>query len=206
MPSLPWRKALLPLLVGVAALASPAQAQFSEGYRFLDAVKKRDAYKVEQTLNEPGSAIINARDVTSGETALHITITRRDLTWTRYLIQKGANVNARDGKGATPLQLAVNLGFVEGVEELVGRKADLDQPNDAGETPLITALHRRDIAMMRILLKAGADPDRSDNSGRSARDYATLDGRGSPLLGEVEANAKPKGQRAGAKPVYGPSF
>jgi len=206
MRSLPWRKALLPFLAGAAVLASPAQAQFSEGYRFLDAVKKRDGYKVEQALNEPGSTIINARDVTSGETALHIVVARRDLTWTRYLIQKGANVNARDGKGATPLQLAVNLGFIEAVEDLVARKADIDQSNNAGETPLITALHRRDTAMMRILLKAGADPDRADNSGRSARDYAVIDGRGSPLLAEIEASAKPKGQRTGAKPVYGPSF
>jgi ankyrin repeat protein len=58
---------------------------------------------------------------------------------------------------------------------------------------------------MRALLKAGADPDRADNSGRSARDYAALEGRSSPLLGEIETNAKPRGQRTG-KPTYGPSL
>lgn len=187
-------------------MPSPAQAQFSEGYRFLDAVRKKDGQKVEDALNEPGSAIINARDVTSGQTALHIVIARRDLTWTRYLIGKGANVNTRDGRGATPLQLAANLGFLDGVEVLVANRADVDQANDAGETPLITALHRRDVPMMRVLLKAGANPDRADNSGRSARDYAKLDGRSSPLLAEIEANAKPKEQRAGSRPVYGPTF
>ncbi|MCX7676038.1 MAG: ankyrin repeat domain-containing protein, partial [Alteraurantiacibacter sp.] len=30
--------------------------------------------------------------------------------------------------------------------------------------------------IMRVLLQAGADPDRADHSGRSARDYARLRG------------------------------
>lgn len=201
-----FARILLPLLAGALWATSPAQAQFSQGYKFLDAVRKKDGYKVEEALNEPGSTIINARDVTSGETALHIVTARRDLTWMSYLIQKGANVNARDGKGVTPLQLATNLGYLEGVELLVAKKADLDESNDAGETPLISAVHRHDIAMMRVLLKGGADPDRADNSGRSARDYAKLEGRNSPLLSEIETHAKPKSERAGAKAVYGPTM
>lgn len=198
-------RALMPLLAGALVLAGPAQAQFSDGYRFLDAVRKRDGAKVEQALNEPGNALINSKDVSSGDTALHIVVTRRDLVWTRFLIDRGANVNTRNSRGATAMQLAANLGFIEGIQALLEAKADVDQPNDAGETPLITAIHRRDTAMMRLLLKAGADPDRPDNSGRSARDYAQLDGRSSPLLTEIETSAKPKGKR-GSQPVYGPTF
>lgn len=186
--------------------SSPAQAQFSEGYRFLDAVRKKDGQKVEDALNEPGSAIINARDVTSGQTALHIVTARRDVTWLRFLLAKGANVNTRDGRGATPLQMAANLGFIDGVSVLVGAKADVNAANDAGETPLITAVHRRDVPMLRILLKAGADPDRADNSGRSARDYAEIEGRSGPLLSEIQNNAKPKEQRTAPGKVYGPTF
>jgi ankyrin repeat protein len=210
MRSMSWGKALartlIPLAAGVVLMAGPAQAQFSDGYKFLEAVRKRDGYKVEEALNEPGSTIVNARDVTSGDTALHIVVARRDLAWTRFLIQKGANVNTRNGRGSTPLQLAASLGFLEGVAELVAAKADVDQPNDSGETPLMTALHRRDIPMMRILLAAGADPDRADNSGRSARDYAKLEGRSNPLLAEIEKNAKPRGKSAGGQAVYGPTF
>ncbi len=196
------------LAAGLAAIAVPAQAQFSQGYKFLEAVKKKDGLKVEEALNEPGSTIVNTRDATSGQTALHLVTDRRDLTWMTYLIQKGANVNARDAKGVTPLQLAINLGFLEGVQLLVQRKADLNESNDAGETPLISAVHRRDVGMLRVLLAAGADPDRADNSGRSARDYAELDGRGNPLFAEIENSAKAKAASAGskAKAVYGPSF
>jgi ankyrin repeat protein len=196
---------LASLLAGAVLAASPAQAQFSAGFKFLEAVRKKDGNAVEQALNEPGSTIVNTRDSSSGETALHIVTQRRDLTWMSYLIGKGANVNARDGRGVTPLQLASNLGFVDGLDLLVSARARVDEPNDAGETPLMFAVHRRDIAMMRILLKAGADPDRKDNSGRSARDYALLDGRG-PLIAEIEASSRPKGQRAGGGAVYGPAF
>jgi ankyrin repeat protein len=199
-------RVLAPLLAGAVLTASPAQAQFSAGFKFLEAVRKKDGAQVEQALSEPGTTIVNTRDVTSGETALHIVTQRRDLTWMSYLIGKGANVNARDGRGVTPLQLASNLGFVEGIDLLVGAHARVDEPNDAGETPLMSAVHRRDIAMMRILLKAGADPDRKDNSGRSARDYALLDGRSGPLIDVIDASAKPRGQRAGGGAVYGPSF
>jgi ankyrin repeat protein len=196
----------MPLLAGAALLASPAQAQFSAGYQFLDAVKKKEGEKVENALNQPGSTIVNTRDVSTGETALHLVTQRRDITWLTFLLAKGANPNMRDARGTTPLQLASNLGWLDGVELLVGQKARVDDANDAGETPLIFAVHRRDIAMMRTLLKAGADPDRKDNSGRSARDYAVLAGPSGPMVAEIESSTKPKSQRAGNGPSYGPTF
>ena len=55
-----------------------------------------------------------------------------------------------------------------------------------------------------MLVKAGANPDRPDNSGRSARDYAALD-KGSPVLGELEKASK-EAKSAAPKKTYGPSF
>ena len=120
-----------------------------------------------------------------------------------YLLAKGANVNARDFKGATPLVVAANMNYSEGVDLLLARGARVDESSDTGETPLITAVHNRNIGMMRALLKAGADADRADNSGRTARDYAKLDSKGTSLLAEIEANAKPKNP-AGKPKSYGP--
>ena len=197
---------ILSLLAGALIAPGTAQAQFSKSYKFLEAVRKKEGEKVTDALDEPGSNIVNTRDSTTGETGLHIVTARRDLTWMTFLIAKGANVDLRDSRGTTPLQLAVNLGFQEGVNLLIANKARLDEPNAAGETPLISAVHRRDIAIMRQLLKAGSDPERADNSGRSARDYALLDGKGSSLVSEIEGSAKPKGQRAGAQRTYGPAL
>lgn len=190
-------------LAGLVTLsaAAPAVAQFSESYKFLEAVRKKDGEKVTEALADPAQTVVNTRDVTSGETALHIVTNRRDLTWMQFLIAKGANVNVRDAKGMTPVVSAVNANFPEGVELLVDKGARLNDSNNAGETPLITAVHNRNIAVIRLLLKAGADPDRADNSGRSAKDYARL--AGGNLLAEIEANAKPKGDKAKS---YGPKF
>ncbi|MGE3689850.1 MAG: ankyrin repeat domain-containing protein [Novosphingobium sp.] len=193
-------------LAGAMMLPAPATAQFSKGYKFLEAVRKKEGQEVTDLLNEPGTTIVNARDVSSGDTALHIVTQRRDLTWMNFLIGKGANVDMRNEQGATPMQIAVSLGFAEGVEALLKGHAKVDEPGSQGETPLITAVHRRDIAIMRLLLKAGADPDRADNSGRSARDYAMLGGRSSSLVAEIESNAKPKGEQTGTRRSYGPTL
>ena len=196
------------VMAGVMAglgLAMPAQAQFSGSYKFLDAVRKKEGDKVESALSEPGTTIVNTRDVTSGETALHIVTARRDLTWLGYLISHGANVNLRDGQGRTALQVATNLGWRDGVEVLLASKANTEVANDAGETPLISAVHRRDLELVKMLLAASADPDRPDNSGRSARDYATLDGASSAILSAIKSDTKPDAGKAN-KPTYGPTL
>lgn len=201
--ALGWMAAIAAVMGGFG-LSMPAQAQFSDGYKFLEAVRKKEGDKVESALSTVGSTIVNTRDVTSGETALHIVTARRDLTWLTFLLSRGANVNARDGQGRTPLQVATNLGWRDGVALLVERKANTEVANDAGETPLIAAVHRHDVEMTKLLLGAGADPDRSDNSGRSARDYAQLD-QSSAILSAIKTETKPDAHMAN-KPTYGPAL
>lgn len=195
---------VVPALAAGLLFSSPARADFSDGYKFLESVKKKEGEKVEQAIMD-SPQIVNARDVTSGESALHIVTQRRDLTWLSYLVSHGAKVNQADDHGLTPLQLSVNLGWREGAEFLVGNGAQADVANDAGETPLISAVHRHDLQLMKVLLQAGADPDRSDNSGRSARDYAKLEGEGNNLVSTIDTFAK-KGPSKSSKPVYGPVF
>lgn len=195
------------ILVGVGAVmlavGVPAQAQrMSEGFEFLKAVKSRDGNKVTTALEKPGTTVINARDVSSGESALHVVVARRDATWLRFLLGKGATPDVADKAGITPLQLASNLGWADGVEILVGAGASIDGSNAAGETPLISAVHRRDVALVRTLLKAGADPERTDNSGRSARDYAALMGPQSTIMAELDKAKKERAARAAR--AYGP--
>lgn len=196
-------------IAGLGALLSlgvPAAAQtYSDGFKFLEAVKKRDSTTVDELLGKPGSTLVNSRDLSNGRTALHIAVDRRDQQWITFLIGRGANPNLADNRGVTPLMRASQMGFNEGVEVLVAAGARVDNSNDAGETPLILAVHRRDTSMMRTLLGAGADPDRADNSGRSARDYARLEGANSATLAELNRNAKEGGSRA-SRQVYGPSL
>lgn len=178
--------------VAAAMLAtSPVAAQFSDSYNFLKAVKERKGEEAEKFLAEPGTVIINTRDGTTGETALHIVIQRRDSSWLGYLLQKGANPNLADKKGTTPLMLATQLGYVEGIDTLVKKKATVDQTNRSGETALILAVQLRNSEAVRALLKAGANPDKKDSrAGYSARDYAKQDGRASAIAAIIENYGK----------------
>lgn len=198
------RIALIAALLGAIAATPVAAQMFSEGFEFLKAVKDRDGEAVTEALNQPGTTIVNTRDLTSGETAMHIVTARRDAVWIKFLAQRGANPNIRDKKGVSPLQLAVTLGFVEGVEALIKAGAEVEVTDAAGETPLIAAVHRRDVALVRLLLANRGNPDRTDNSGRSARDYARLMTGNSSILAEFEradAARKDKGQAGN----YGPT-
>lgn len=194
-------------IVGVAllAMATPASAQlYSDGYKFLKAVADKDVEVLNQLLDAPGSTVINARDLSTGETGLHIIVhERRDVTWFNLLVQGGANPNIRDKKGVTPLVLASNLGNMVAVEALIRAGAQVDVANNAGETPLMLAIHSSNAALMRLLLEAGANVDRYDNSGRSARDYARANG--GTILSALERYEKDN-SKAASGPSYGPSF
>ncbi len=182
-------KMLSGLLLGLGLMihSVPAAAQFSESYNFLKAVKERDGAEATKFLNRPGSVIVNTRDVSTGETALHIVVARRDATWLGFLLQKGANPNLRDKKGITPLMLATQLRFVDGVKTLLAKKAKIDETNNQGETALIRAVQLRDTELTRILLSEGANPDLTDTlAGLSARDYAARDRRAGSVLAEIE--------------------
>lgn len=203
-----FRKLVLAMaLVGGTAIgaAGALSAQgFSPGYEFLKAVKDRDGDVVNAALSEPGSVVVNTRELRSGRTALHIVTERRDTVWIRFLTRKGANPNIEDVNGVTPLQIASNLGFVEGVELLITAGARVDNANASGETALISAIHRRDVAMARLLLSNGANADHNDNSGRSARDYAALMSGNSRMMDAITRADEDGSETSGSD--YGPSF
>lgn len=194
------------IAAGLFAQAVPAAAQISgPGYKFLEAVRKREGADVDKALGATGSSpVINTQDVTSGDTALHIVAQRRDLEWLRFLLARGADANKANVKGQRPLGIAVSLGWVEGAQILLQQGARADDPGAAGETALITAVHQHDVEMVRVLLKAGASPLRADNSGRSAKDYAALLGADTAIAAEIATAAKAAAERK--KQTYGPSF
>ena len=165
-------------------VAAPVAAQQqSASYKFLQAVRTGDGTAVTQLVEQPGQRIVNTRDVTSGETALHIVVKRGDATYLRYLLSKGADPNIRDNAGNTPMMLAVQGGEPGLIDILALVKANANLGNSGGETPLIRAVQRRDLALVRSLLAAGANPDQTDNvAGMSARDYAKADPRAVPVL------------------------
>ena len=157
------------IAVAAISFSAPAAAQFSDSYNFLKAVDDRDGEEANKFLNRPG------------------VVERKDSTWLAFLLQKGANPDIRDKEGLTPLMLATQLRFVDGVRILLAKGADVNDTNKQGETALIRAVQFRDAELVRLLLANGANPDRADTlAGLSARDYATRDRRAAGILAEIE--------------------
>ncbi len=182
-------------------IAAPAAAQgYSDSYTFLKAVRDRDGSKVQGLISAPGSVVINTHDQSNGDGALHYLVRDRDIVWLNFLLSRGARPDIQNRQGETPLTLAAQLGWTDGADLLLARRASVDLANIRGETPLILAVHKRDLAMVRILLAKGANPKRTDSAaGYSAIDYARQDARAAVILRVLEQAATP------ARAVAGPT-
>ena len=181
------------IIAATALAASPAAAQTTgtPGNDFVDAVKKRDGDKAIGILDAHPHGIVDTKDG-EGNTGLIIAISRSDETWTGYLLNKGADPNLGGKGGDTPLISAARVGFDQAAQWLIALGAKVDATNRMGETALIIAAQQRELPMARMLLDAGANPDRSDSAaGYSARDYATRDPRARDILKLIE-DKKPK--------------
>jgi uncharacterized protein len=175
-------------IMAVLALGSPVLAQFSNSYTFLKAVRESDINKAQTSLSATSGSIINAKDPDTGDTALHIATKRTDAPWMRYLMDNGANPQARDGAGETAMTLAAARGHRDGLIVLIAYRADINAQNENGETPLIKAVQARQEQIVRQLLEAGARTDISDNvTGYTALEHAERDKRAVRIIAMLKA-------------------
>ncbi|MBA3939699.1 MAG: hypothetical protein C0520_00655 [Sphingopyxis sp.] len=199
------RLASLLLVAGAAAgalTAAPALAQFRGGFAFLQAVENRDGSKATDALKEDPT-LVNTRHPDRGETALAIATKRRDIQWVRFLLSKDADPSIADRQGVTPLMHAALINFTDGAEAILDDRAPVDQTNRRGETALILAVQGKNNAMVRLLVRRGANPDKADHiAGMSARAYAKRDDRTGQILALLDA--KPDGALRDNGAVFGP--
>lgn len=190
-------RALVAILLVLTATPLTAQIGFSPAFSFLKAVRERDGAAA-TAATAPGSTVINSRDASSGDGALHILTRARDLTWLGFMLQRGARPDLQSNDGATALLLAAQIGWRDGAERLLLARANPNLPNNQGETPLIYAVRRFDGPMVRLLMANGANPNQTDSlSGNSALDYARQDRRGQALIPILENRAQRPAQVQG---------
>ncbi|MEO7564285.1 MAG: ankyrin repeat domain-containing protein [Sphingomicrobium sp.] len=171
------------------SLAAPAAAQYTnKGMEFVEAVRRGDGDKVVELLQDRPVGLLDSR-AEDGDTALVIALSRRDSEWTGFLLNNGADPELAGKDGNTPLMAAAKAGYLDGSGWLLGLKVKIDSANKAGETALILAVQQRQPRIVQALLKAGANPDKTDHiAGFSARDYAARDPRARDILKIIEAS------------------
>jgi ankyrin repeat protein len=107
----------------------------------------------------------------AGDTALHMAAAALRRPMAELLLARGADVRARNRRGAEPLHYAADANHGDPVAQadiighLVSVGADPDALDASGVAPLHRAVRTRSEAAVRALLEAGADPLRPNKSG-----------------------------------------
>jgi ankyrin repeat protein len=136
-----------------------------------------------------------------GDTALHIAAAAYQKDIATDLIDGGADVRARNRRGAEPLHYAVDgvpgsRTWNPGAQEvtiacLIEAGADPNAVDKSGVTPLHRAVRTRCAAAVRVLLAGGADARRANKRGSTPMLLASQNtGRGGS--GSPEAKAQQK--------------
>jgi ankyrin repeat protein len=135
---------------------------------FYDAAVFGDLQKLSRMV-EADPAIVHSR-VEFEFTALHGVAGEEQLEAAEYLLDHGADPNARNDEGIAPLHAAA---YPEMAELLVRRGADINARSNDGSTPLIVhAAEAERCDVMKTLLELGADVTAKDKWGQSALDIA----------------------------------
>ena len=160
------------LLVTLLTIASLSGAELT----LTDAVKagNRDAVRAMVATPAGKSAVKTAEP--DGTTALHWATRADDGTMARLLIAAGANPNAVNRYGVTPLSLAANNASAELVDLLLKAGADARTVVKDGETVLMAAARTGSPQAVQMLIEHGAVVDaREERMGETALMWAVAE-------------------------------
>jgi len=124
-------------------------------------------------------------------TPLHAAAKAGDATAVKELLSApGANPDARDARGITPLGTAVGFNRSEVVDALLAGGAAVDGTDGKGNTPLHYAAGYGRVDLVKALLAAGADPSAVNEAGQTPADAARTNGEKKALKMLEGASAK----------------
>lgn len=155
-----------------------------------------------------------SRHIYAGDTALHVAAAAHRPEIARTLIGLGADVAARNRRGATPLHYAADgspgshrwnpAHQAETIAVLIASGADANAGDKNGVTPLHRAVRTRSAAAVSALIDDGADARRQNGNGSTAIMLATRQtgrsGSGSPEAKAQQAEIIRLFERHGTSP------
>ncbi len=125
-----------------------------------------------------------------GERIAHACVRRPDLL--QIVLDAGADPEATDERGRTPLHWAARLGMVDSARLLLARGADPDARDHRGRTPLHDACAAGEGGIIDLLIATGADIDARDGEQMTPMMLACANGRAGVLarLADGDADAR----------------
>ncbi|PNP54852.1 hypothetical protein THARTR1_04541 [Trichoderma harzianum] len=125
------------------------------------------------------NATLEDSDSNNGHTPLMCAVQGKHQKIVSLLLEKGSKVDSKDKEGRTPLIMASEIGAENIVTLLLknGRAGiNLRDSSGKGWTPLQWSIHNRHDALVRLLLKEGADVKAEDSKGQTLLLWAVQNG------------------------------
>lgn len=133
--------------------------------RLLEAARTGDV-ETARAILDSRPRLVNCRDVDGRHsTPLHFAAGYNRLPLAQLLLQRGADVHAKDKGGLVPLHNACSYGHYEVTELLVSAGAGVNAADLWRFSPLHEAAAKGKADIVRLLLKHGADPTRRNRDG-----------------------------------------
>jgi ankyrin repeat protein len=172
------RISLFSMIVGLALLLGAGRSHadlnlnpFNAYYdNIARAAAENDVNKVRQLVTSGNNPNETNEE---GRTGLHVAAINGNLSIAAILIKGRAKLDVADKLGNTPLHYAAERNQVEMAALLVDAGAAADPINRNGVTPLMMAAGRGNLEMVRTLLAKGANPRKTDFTGRDAVGWAS---------------------------------
>lgn len=152
------RERLPPIINLLAAI--PSAEVGDPPFQLFQAVGEDDSSAVTKVVRDcPDKTLVNTLEAGTGLTALHYASDASTFLVVQALLDRGADIHAKDASGSTALHIASFAGNVDIVTELLRRGATVDARDGKGNTPLLGAAECGHLAVVNALLRAGADAD-----------------------------------------------
>ena len=175
------RQGLIGIIVAVA-LAAPVHAQVDcadwNTAAFFEAAEISDVMRCLQAGADPNVLPLAALSGNAGAV--------------KVLLEAGADLEARNERGTTPLHKAALRGNAETVTVLLEAGADLEARNERGTTPLHMAALGETAEAVTVLIRAGAHLKARAEGGHTPLHMAALGGNAETVTALLEAGADPK--------------
>ncbi|RLV61048.1 ankyrin repeat domain-containing protein [Parashewanella curva] len=155
------------------------------------------------TLMEHGARLTADEQKQGVEQAFFDAIEANRLSSIQAFVRAGANVNAKNNLGNTPLGYAVCCQRPQIVRLLLANGAEVNARNNQTTTPLKYAVNKGDLKIVRLLLRSGANPNIRNQNGVSPLASASRHGHFEIMQLLLKAKADPNTQDASGKsPLY----
>ena len=149
------KKIMIPILLIFTISTSPL---FSQDNSFFEAVVRNNTALVEYMIKSRADVTVTNSD---GLTALHLV---SDPKLGLTLIINGADINAKNRSGSTPLHWAVSRNKASIAKLLIEFGANIDSADNMGNTPLHFAINSKE-ELILLLIRSGANVNATNNNG-----------------------------------------